>query len=439
MTKPAFFLTTSSATFDNEFEGLIYCKRESEQDVRADVAAIVADVLSGGMDALITLTDKFDRWRPTSDSLRVERTEIDAAVKDCPPQLLKALKRAAERIKTFHDRQFQTLKPDCYVDEDGVTLGSRWTSIDAVGLYVPGGLAAYPSSVLMNAIPAQVAGVRRVVMAVPAPNGQVNPLVLVAAKVAGITDVWRIGGAQAIAALAFGCGDDFKPVDKIVGPGNAWVAEAKRQVFGHVGIDMIAGPSEVCVVADAATPAEWTAMDLLAQAEHDCSAQSILITDDFNYGQSVCAAVAKHLKTLSRAEIAGASWEKFGAVVICRDMSEVPAIVDRLAPEHLQLSVNAPEDMMKTIRHAGAVFLGRHTPEAVGDYIAGPNHVLPTSRSARFSSGLSVLDFMKRTTFAGVTAQALSALSFDIAALAEAEGLEAHGKSVTLRSHDSSQ
>src|SRR6185295_1821806 len=347
-----------------------------------------------------------------------------------PPDTVAALRVAAERIEAFHRRQ---LPSDIdYVDDVGVRLGQRWRPIEAVGLYVPGGTASYPSSVLMNAIPARVAGVERLVMTVPAPDGVLNPLVLAAARLAGIDEIYRIGGAQAIAALAYGTAT-IAPVVKIVGPGNAYVAAAKRRVFGQVGIDMIAGPSEVVVIADKDNDPAWIAADLLAQAEHDAAAQSILITDDAGFGRAVVAAVKAQLATLPRASVAGASWENFGAVIVVESLDEAPVLVDRLAPEHLEIATEDPESLSAAIRNAGAIFLGRYTPEVIGDYVAGPNHVLPTARSARFASGLSVLDFMKRTSILKLDAESLNALSAEAMSLAKAEGLEAHRRSVAIR------
>ncbi len=394
------------------------------------VAAILADVRGRGDAAVIDCTARFDRLTLTADGLRIDAETIAAAIASIDTAVLDSLKLAASRIESFHRRQ----KPEelSFRDEAGVRLGARWTAIGAVGIYVPGGTAAYPSSVLMNALPAKVAGVERVVMVVPTPDGKLNPLVLAAAKVAGVDEIYRIGGAQAVGALAYGT-ETIRPVDKIVGPGNAFVAAAKRQVFGTVGIDMIAGPSEILVVADSANDPAWIAADLLSQAEHDTSAQSILITDDAGFADAVAAAVEMHLATLPRADIAGASWRDHGAIILVGDLADAVPLVDRLAPEHLELAVADPDALAARIRNAGAIFLGRHTPEAIGDYVAGPNHVLPTARSARFSSGLNLLDFMKRTTLVGCDAASLRAIGPAAVALARAEGFDAHALSVAIR------
>ena len=358
--------------------------------------------------------------------------EIETARADCAPALIEALEAAEERIAAFHVRQVP--EPLSYIDAAGVRLGARWTPLDAVGLYVPGGTAAYPSSVLMNAVPARIAGVERIAMAVPAPGGEVAPLVLAAAAIAGVGEIWRIGGAQAVAALAWGTGT-IRPVDKIAGPGNAWVAEAKRQVFGKVGIDLIAGPSEILVVADAGNDPAWIAADLLSQAEHDTLAQAILIADDARFADAVVEAAENHLATLPRADIARASWEDRGTIIVVRSLDEAPALIDRIAPEHLELAVDEPDDLAERVRHAGAIFLGRHTPEAIGDYVAGPNHVLPTAGSARFASGLGVLDFMKRTSLVGCDEASFSAIAPTAVSLARAEGLDAHALSLTIRTN----
>jgi histidinol dehydrogenase len=423
-------LNRSDASFEAAFTGLLAAKRETQEDVQNAVAAILANVRTRGDAALLEYTTRFDRVTLTADTMRVSADEIDRALASIEPDLLASLKLAAERIEDFHRRQ----TPDAlsYTDAAGVRLGARWTAVGAVGLYVPGGTAAYPSSVLMNALPAKVAGVERVTMVVPTPDGKLNPLVLAAARIAGVDEIYRIGGAQAVGALAYGT-ETIQPVDKIVGPGNAYVAAAKRHVFGTVGIDMIAGPSEILVVADGANDPAWIAADLLSQAEHDTSAQSILITDDAAFAEAVKAAVEGHLKTLPRAEIAGASWRDHGAVIVVSHLDEAVPLVDRLAPEHLELAVAEPDALAARIRNAGAIFLGRHTPEAIGDYIAGPNHVLPTARSARFSSGLNLLDFMKRTTLVGCDPGSLSAIGPAAVALAEAEGLGAHALSVSIR------
>ncbi|MCE9522332.1 MAG: histidinol dehydrogenase [Alphaproteobacteria bacterium] len=424
------WLDQAKPDFDETFAHLLAQKRETAADVADAVRTIVADVKARGDDALFDLTRRFDRFDLTPATLRIGTAEIAAAKKAVAPQTLQALAFAAERIKSFHRRQLP--KDDLYTDQTGVTLGLRWTPVDAASLYVPGGLAAYPSSVLMNAIPATIAGVKRLVAVTPAPDGKLNPLVLVAADLAGVHEIYRIGGAQAVAALAFGT-KSISAVDKIVGPGNAFVAEAKRHVFGHVGIDSIAGPSEVLIVADKHNDPAWIAADLLAQAEHDESAQSILITDDEAFARAVAAEVERQLAVLPRAAIARASWQNHGAIILVRDLSAAPALADRIAPEHLQVCLADPNPIANKVRHAGAIFLGAHTPEAIGDYVGGPNHVLPTSRSARFSSGLGVIDFMKRTTIVGCSAQALAALGPHAATLADAEGLDAHARSIRIR------
>jgi histidinol dehydrogenase len=424
------FLDTSDSDFEARFSALLEMKREDAPEVDEAVAAIIADVRARGDAAVIDLTERFDRLALTPDTLAFSPAEIDAAAAQVPAAERAALERAAERIRAYHVRQ---LPQDArWTDPEGATLGWRWGPVSAAGLYVPGGLASYPSSVLMNAIPAQVAGVGRLVICAPTPDGVANPLVLLAAKLSGVDTVYRIGGAQAVAAMAYGT-ETIAPVDKITGPGNAYVAAAKRRVFGKVGIDMIAGPSEILVIADAGNDPDWIAIDLLSQAEHDESAQSILITDDAAFGQAVAAAVDKRLATLERRAIAGPSWRDYGAVVIVRDMDEAAALSDRIAPEHLELCVADPEALFAKITHAGAVFLGQWTPEAIGDYVGGPNHVLPTARSARFSSGLSVLDFMKRTTLAQMTPDALRAIGPAAETLAASESLEAHGLSVRAR------
>jgi len=416
--------------FATDFEALVHSKREADADVGDAARAILDDVAARGDAALIEYTRRFDRFDPTVTGLAITDAEIDAAIARVPAATRAALETAAERIEAFHARQMPVGFE--YVDAEGVRLGLRWTAMDAVGLYVPGGKAAYPSSVLMNAIPARVAGVERRVMVVPTPDGVLNDLVLAAARVAGLTELWRIGGAQAIGALAYGT-ESIRPVDKIVGPGNAYVAAAKRLVFGRVGIDSIAGPSEILVVADADNDPSWIAIDLLSQAEHDEVAQSILITDDAGFADRVVAAVDDHLATLPRAAIAGESWRSHGAVVLVRSLDEAPALVDRLAPEHLELAVADPDALAARVRHAGAIFLGRFAPEAVGDYVAGPNHVLPTARTARFSSGLGVVDFLKRTTIVGCDAASLAAIGPAAITLAEAEGLDAHARSIAIR------
>ncbi len=423
-------LDARSDGFAAAFAALIAAQRDSAADVSAATAAIVADVKARGDVAVLDYTARFDKLTLTAATMRVTPEEIAAAVKAIDPATAEALALAAERIRSFHARHRPT--DDDYVDAQGVGLGARWTAIGAVGLYVPGGKAAYPSSVLMNAIPAKVAGVDRLVMVVPAPNGILNPLVLAAADLAGVDEIYKIGGAQAVAALAHGTAT-IAPVDKITGPGNAYVAEAKRQVFGIVGIDTIAGPSEILVVADGRNDPAWIAADLLSQAEHDEAAQSILITDDEAFAEAVAAAVESHLATLPRAEIARASWADHGAIIVVARLDDAVPLVDALAPEHLELAVANPDALAARIRNAGAIFLGRHTPEAIGDYVAGPNHVLPTSRAARFSSGLSVLDFMKRTTLVRCDADSLAAIGPAAVALARTEGLPAHALSVSIR------
>ena len=423
-------LGTADPNFEADFAALLDEARETTERVDQAVSAIIADVRARGDAALLDYTARFDRLTLTAGRLRVTAAEINAAVAGIPAALMAALDMAATRIEAFHRRQL----PDDIrtVDEAGLTLGMRWRPLDAVGLYVPGGTAAYPSSVLMNAMPARVAGVPRVAMCVPSPDGVLAPLVLAAARRAGVTEIYRVGGAQAIAALAYGTAT-IAPVDRIVGPGNAYVAEAKRQVFGRVGIDAIAGPSEVVILADAGNDPRRVAVDLLAQAEHDAAAQAILIADDAAFADAVAAAVAAELPKLSRAAIAGASWQDHGAIIVVRDWDEATALVNRLAPEHLQLMLPDPETVFGRIRHAGAVFLGAWCPEAVGDYIAGPNHVLPTGRTARFASGLSVHDFLKRTTWVAADAAGLAAVGPAAIALAEAEGLGAHARSIALR------
>ena len=423
-------LTTTAPGFEAEFRALLEQARETTERVDAAVAAIIAEVRAGGDTALCDLTRRFDHMAVTPDRLRIGADEIEAAVAAVPAELHAALDLAATRIEKFHRAQ---LPADLQMtDAEGLTLGMRWTALDSVGLYVPGGKAAYPSSVLMNAIPARAAGVARIAMCVPTPGGVLNPLVLAAARRAGVTEIYRVGGAQAIAALAWGTGT-IAAVDRIVGPGNAYVAEAKRQVFGRVGIDSIAGPSEVVVIADTAQDPRRVAIDLLAQAEHDESAQSILITDDAGFAAAVAAAVAAELPTLPRAAIAGASWQRHGAIIVVRDWEEAAALADRLAPEHLQIMTADPAALFARIRHAGAAFLGASCPEALGDYVAGPNHVLPTGRTARFASGLSVFDFLKRTTWLAGDDAALRRIGPAAMALAEAEGLQAHARSIALR------
>jgi histidinol dehydrogenase len=423
-------LATTDPKFEPRFAALLAAKREDSPDVDAAVAAIIADVRTRGDDALIEFTARFDRLDLTPSTLRFSEAEIDAAIARVPAAEMAALELAAERIRDYHLRQ---LPEDAFwTDAAGASLGWRWTAVDAAGIYVPGGLASYPSSVLMNAIPAKVAGVSRLAMTVPTPDGEVNPLVLAAARLAGVDEVWRIGGAQAIAALAYGTAS-IRPVDKITGPGNAYVAAAKRRVFGKVGIDMIAGPSEILVIADAASDPDWIALDLLSQAEHDQSAQAILITDDAGLADRVAHAVEARLASLDRRDIAAESWRLYGAVIVTRDLAEAADLANRIAAEHLELCVADPDALLPRIRHAGAIFLGAWTPEAIGDYVGGPNHVLPTARSARFSSGLSVLDFLKRTTLARITPDALAAIGPAAETLAASEGLQAHGLSVQAR------
>jgi histidinol dehydrogenase len=423
-------LDSTAADFPERFRAFLAVKREASADVEQAVRAIIADVVARGDDALIALTKKFDRLDLTAATMRIDAADIDAAKKACDRRALDALKLARDRIEAYHVRQKP--KDDRFTDPLGVELGSRWIAIEAVGLYVPGGTAAYPSSVLMNAVPAKVAGVSRIVMVVPAPDNRLNPLVLAAAKLAGVNEIYRIGGAQAVAALAYGT-QTIRPVAKIVGPGNAYVAAAKRIVFGTVGIDMIAGPSEVLIIADKTANPDWIAADLLAQAEHDASAQSILITDSRELAAQVEKAVEAQLKTLPRADIARASWRDFGAIIMVADLADAVGLTDRLAPEHLEIAGVDAERLADCIRNAGAVFIGAHTPEAIGDYVAGSNHVLPTARSARFSSGLGVLDFMKRTSILKCGPEQLRALGPAAIALGEAEGLDAHARSVSIR------
>ena len=424
------FLSTTDADFETRFTAVLNAKREDSPDVDAIVAGIIADVRIRGDAALIDLTSKFDRMDLTPDTLAFSPEEIEAACASVPETERAALELAAERIRAYHERQMP--EDASWTDEAGATLGWRWTPVSAAGLYVPGGLASYPSSVLMNAIPAKVAGVERLAIVVPTPDGIANPVVLLAARIAGVDEIYRIGGAQAIAALAYGT-DTIKPVDKITGPGNAFVAAAKRRVFGKVGIDMIAGPSEILVIADKHNDPDWIALDLLSQAEHDESAQSLLITDDPGFGQAVARAVEKRLETLERRTIAGASWRDYGAVITVNTLDEAAELSNRIAPEHLELCVGDPDALSVKCVHAGAIFLGQWTPEAIGDYIGGPNHVLPTARSARFSSGLSVMDFIKRTTLARMSPESLRAIGPSAEILARSESLEAHGLSVTAR------
>ncbi|MES0026382.1 MULTISPECIES: histidinol dehydrogenase [unclassified Mesorhizobium] len=426
----AITLIQSDAGFAQRFAAFLTTKREVSEDVDTAVRAIIARVRAEGDAALVDYTLKFDKADLNSLGIAVSKDDIAQAYKDADPQTVEALKFARDRIRSHHERQMP--KDDRYTDAAGVELGSRWTAIEAVGLYVPGGTASYPSSVLMNAVPARVAGVERIVIVVPAPGGIINPLVLVAADISGVSEIYRVGGAQAIAALAYGT-ETIRPVAKIVGPGNAYVAAAKRQVFGTVGIDMIAGPSEVLVVADGSNDPDWIAADLLAQAEHDVSAQSILITDDPAFGKAVEQAVERQLQSMPRAETAAASWRDFGAVILVETIEASLPLVDRIAAEHVELAIDDAEGFLARMRNAGAVFLGRHTPEVIGDYVGGSNHVLPTARSARFSSGLSVLDFVKRTSILKLGPEQLRALAPAAIALAKAEGLDAHGRSVAIR------
>ena len=424
------FLNSTEADFEARFSALLSMKREDSPDVDQAVAEIINDVRTRGDEAVIELTAKFDRLELNQENLRVSAKEIAEAVSKVSDEEMEALKLAADRIAAYHEKQ---LPEDAeWVDGTGATLGWRWTPVDAAGLYVPGGLASYPSSLLMNAIPARVAGVSRLAITVPMPDGVVNPSLMAAAQIAGVTEIYRIGGAQAIAALAYGT-DTIAPVDKITGPGNAYVAAAKRRVFGKVGIDMIAGPSEILVIADRDNEPDWIAIDLLSQAEHDESAQSILITDDADFGRAVADAVDKRLETLERRKIAAASWRDFGAVITVKNLSEAAELSDRIAPEHLELCVTNPRALCDKIKHAGAIFIGAWTPEAIGDYVGGPNHVLPTARSARFSSGLNVLDFLKRTTLSQMTPESLKAIGPAAETLAKSESLEAHGLSVRAR------
>jgi histidinol dehydrogenase len=420
-------LSTADAGFTAAFDALVNARRETDADVSRDVAAIIAQVRAEGDAAVAALTERFDGHNlPWS----ISRDEAKQAYVDLDPMLRDALELAALRIRTYHLSQLPEDRD--YVDDAGVRLGARWAGVDAAGVYVPGGRAAYPSSVLMNIIPAKVAGVARIVMVTPTPNGVINPTVLAAAHIAGVDEIWRIGGAQAVAALAYGT-ETITPVDVITGPGNAWVAEAKRQVFGVVGIDMVAGPSEILVVADGANSPDWIAADLLSQAEHDPTSQSILITDDVIFADAVAEAVERQLLALSTQATARASWDAYGAIITVDALIDAVPLVNRLAPEHLELAVEDPEPLFKAVRHAGSIFLGRHTPEAVGDYVGGPNHVLPTGRRARFSSGLSVLDFMKRTSFLGCSPESIRVIGPAAVTLAEAEGLPAHAASVAAR------
>jgi histidinol dehydrogenase len=426
----AVMLSTGDPGFETGFRALLAAKRESAADVNAVVAAIIEDVARRGDEALVDYTRRFDGVGLTAGDLRLTKLEIAEGASAASAEAVAALRFAAERIESFHLRQMPPAID--YVDALGVRLVSRWRPIEAAGLYVPGGRAAYPSSVLMNAIPAKVAGVERLVMTVPTPGGALSPLVLAAAEMVGIDEVYRVGGAQAVGALAYGT-ETLRPVDKIVGPGNSFVAAAKRQVFGKVGIDMIAGPSEILVVADRHNDAAWIAADLLSQAEHDEAAQAILLTDDAAFASDVETAVERHLACLPRADIAGASWQVHGAILLVGDWTEAVELIDRIAPEHLELALDQADALAEQVHNAGAIFLGRYTPEAVGDYVAGPNHVLPTARSARFASGLGVLDFLKRTSMVRCDASSLAALAPPAIRLAEAEGLHAHALSLSVR------
>ena len=423
-------LSTSEPGFERDFTALVNARREADADVARDVRTIVASVRDEGDAALQAFTKKFDRHDLNETGWRIEKAEWVAAHQALAPELRDALELAAERIAAYHLKQ-KPADSDA-VDSAGVRLGARWSAIQHAGIYIPGGRAAYPSSVLMNAIPAKVAGVERLVMVTPTPDGHVNPLVLAAAHLAGVDEIWRIGGAQAVAALAYGTGR-IAPVDVVCGPGNAWVAEAKRQLYGVVGIDMVAGPSEIVVVADGQNDPLWIAADLLSQAEHDPSSQSILFTDDAALARAVADAVDLQIGDLATAKVARASWDANGAIIVTADLVEAMPLVNRLAPEHLELACEDADALFDRVKHAGSVFLGRYTPEAVGDYVAGPNHVLPTGRRARFSSGLSVLDFMKRTSFLSLDENALHAIGPAAVTLADAEGLPAHARSVALR------
>lgn len=423
-------LNSRDKNFAKNFDAFLRLRETSEQDVSETVKDIIAEVLRNGDKAVIAFTEAFDHVTLSSGNIRISKSDIAAARKACGKEVIRALEHAAKRIRSYHKKQLP--KDARYKDEAGVTLGWRWNAVDSVGLYVPGGTASYPSSVLMNAIPAVIAGVKRIAMVVPTRGGKINPAVLAAADIAGVTEIYRIGGAQAIAALAYGT-KTVAPVDKIVGPGNAYVAEAKRQVFGQVGIDMIAGPSEILVVADNKNKPEWIAADLLSQAEHDVMAQAILITDNEKFAAAVEKAITVTLSKLSRADIAKSSWNNYGAIIIVHNVQEAAKLVDRIAPEHIELAVEKPEVLAKQIKHAGAIFLGRYTPEAIGDYIAGPSHVLPTSATARFSSGLSVYDFLKRTSLIECNRASIKKIGGDAALLAKTEGLPAHALSITSR------
>jgi histidinol dehydrogenase len=423
-------LNAKDKSFAADLEALLFARRQIEEDVAAKARGLIAEVRSRGDAALVEFTNKFDRTNITAAGLKLSPAEIEAGLAEVTPEQLAAIETAASRIEAYHRRQLP--RDESFRDGTGALLGWRWTAVDSAGLYVPGGTASYPSSVLMNAVPARVAGVARLVMVTPASGGRINPLVLAAARRAGIGEIFRIGGAQAVAALAYGT-ESIAPVDKIVGPGNAWVAAAKREVFGQVGIDSIAGPSEILVIADAANDPDWIAADLLSQAEHDASSQSILITDDADFADKVAAAADRALALLPRREIASRSWTGHGGIIVVEKLADAPLLSNRFAPEHLEIATADPAPLLAQVRHAGAVFLGRYTPEAMGDYIAGPNHVLPTSRSARFSSGLSVLDFMKRTSLLSLDRGAIAELGPAAITLAEAEGLDAHARSIAAR------
>ncbi|MCF8474420.1 MAG: histidinol dehydrogenase [Emcibacter sp.] len=423
-------LNIKDTNFDQDFSAFLSARRDSDHDVSEVVKSILKDIQVRGDQALFEYTQKFDKFDLNPKTIRVSNHELKEAKSQCSNKTLKALAYAADRIKKFHVRHLP--QDDHYTDEQGVSLSVRWQAVSAAGIYVPGGKAVYPSSVLMNALPAKCAGVERIVMVVPAPNGSLNPLVLAAAELSGITEIYKVGGAQAIAALAYGT-ESIAPVDVITGPGNAYVAAAKREVFGTVGIDMIAGPSEILVVADGKNNPHWIAMDLLSQAEHDEVAQSILITDDATFASATCKAIEDHLRDLPKAHIARKSWENHGAIIVVNTMDQAIPLIDRLAPEHLELAVDNPRAMAAKIHHAGSIFLGRYTPEAIGDYVAGPNHVLPTARSARFSSGLSVLNFMKRNSLIECTEKSLSLIGPMAMTLAHEEGLDAHARSIGIR------
>ena len=426
-------LNTADSGFESAFAALVATRRDSDADVARDVATIIASVRDEGDAAVRAYTERFDGHDLNVTGWRIERADWEAAYKALAPELRDALLLAHDRIRAFHERQRPTDSET--TDATGARTGSRWRGVDAAGVYVPGGRAAYPSSLLMNAVPAKVAGVERLVVVTPTPGGEINPLVLAAAHIAGVDEIWRIGGAQAIAALAHGT-QRIAAVDVVTGPGNAWVAEAKRQVYGLVGIDMVAGTSEIVVIADGKNDPEWIAADLLSQAEHDTTTQSILFTNDAMFADAVAAAVERQIGTLATADTARAAWDANGVIVLVETLAEAIPLCDRLAPEHLQIATDDPQALFDRVRHAGSVFLGRHTPEAIGDYVAGPNHVLPTGRRARFASGLSVLDFMKRTSFLETPPAALAALGPAAVALAEAEGLPAHARSVALRLAD---